>query len=528
MIVDLGEGVPGPLQADVAVIGAGAAGLTVARELLAGGLSVVLLESGGRDYEAATADLNRGEVVGEPYYDLHHARLRFFGGTTAIWGGRSAELDPIDFEQRHWVPWSGWPFGAEELRPWYRRARLVFERPQDGAGPDGALLARIANRELAVRRWFIDSGFDRFAFHRNAELVNHPRLILALHATVREVVACASAEAIAHLDVRSPGGQRLKVQARAYVLAAGGLENPRLLLASRSVIQAGLGNAHDLVGRFFMEHPHGRGGRIVDGRAWPLLQAFRKHPMGKQETAALLTASPELQRERRVLNSALTIAVRPPATGQHPLLTTAYLAAKHRLDPTRRGRTFWKAYKSAGRRGRDLTGAFYWWARHQAGRGDIAVVLRAEQAPNPDSRVTLGTEMDATGMPRLRLDWRLSPEDRRSAAELVAAFGRRLAAVGGGAVEPAPWLADESRNWVHDPLVSVHPLGGYHHMGTTRMAEDPRRGVTDAWGRVHGIRNLYVAGSSLFTTGGWANPTLTVVALALRQADHLKQVLLGR
>lgn len=527
MIIDLAEGVPGALHADVAVIGAGAAGLTLARALLDGGLSVVLLESGGADYEPQTADLNRGEVIGEPYYDLHQARLRLFGGTTAIWGGRSAELDPIDFEQRDWVPWSGWPFGAGDLQPWYRRAWRLFELLPEGALQDDPLLARIAGSELAVRRWFIDSRFDRFGLPRNRHLASHPRLTLALHATVREILAVPSAGAIEALDVRSPAGERLTVRARCYVLAAGGLENPRLLLASRSVVPTGLGNGRDLVGRFFMEHPHGRGGRIVHAAAWRLLQAFRKHPLGWQETAALLTASPELQRQRQILNTALTIAVRPPASGQHPLLTSAYLAAKHRIEPTRRGRALWQAYKSAGRRGRDLTGAFYWWARYRAGLGEMAVVLRAEQAPNPDSRVMLGTDTDATGMPRLRLDWRLSPQDRTSAAELVAAFARQLRAASLGTVEPAPWLAEDGRDWVHDLLVSVHPLGGYHHMGTTRMADSPERGVTDGWGRVHGIDNLYVAGSSLFPTGGWANPTLTIVALALRQADRLRQRLRG-
>ena len=123
MLIDFGAGSPDLFEADVAVIGAGAAGITMARRLLAGGKSVILLESGGLDYEAATADLNAGENVGEPYYDLDKARLRMFGGTTAIWGGRCAELDPIDFERRAWVEHSGWPFGIDELRPSYAAAR---------------------------------------------------------------------------------------------------------------------------------------------------------------------------------------------------------------------------------------------------------------------------------------------------------------------------------------------------------------------------------------------------------------------
>lgn len=153
------------------------------------------------------------------------------------------------------------------------------------------------------------------------------------------------------------------------------------------------------------------------------------------------------------------------------------------------------------------------------GTKELALVIRAEQAPNPDSRVTLSNEVDATGMPRINLDWRLTQLDVDSAAALVEGFAREAERVGLGQVDPAGWLS--SGEWVTDPLISAHPIGGYHHMGTTRMADDPKHGVTDSWGKVHGVANLYVAGSSLFPTSGWANPTLPIVALALRTADHI-------
>lgn len=522
MIVDLGQGAPQTFAADVAVIGSGAAGQTVARRLLERGLSVLLLESGGLDHEAASADLNRGEAVGQPYYELHDSRLRFFGGTTAIWGGRAAELDPIDFEQRSWVPWSGWPIGHDAVAPYYRQARRILELPEQEEIPPGGPLAQLSDEQLCVRHWLIDLEFDRFGPRRNADLLQHPRLTLLLHATVRELLVGDGEGGITALDVRGPTGQRHDVTASHYVLAAGGLENPRLLLASNSVRPAGLGNEHDLVGRFFMEHPHGRGGRMVDAPAWRLLQAFQKRRVGRQEVAALLAPSRSLQADKRILNSAVTLAVRPPRDGSQSLLSASYLAAKHKFEPTARGRSLWKNYKRLGRQLRRVTGPLYWWARQLSGRDELVLVLRGEQAPNPDSRVTLlPDQRDATGMPRLRLDWRLLPQDRDSAAELVAAFGGEAERLGLGKVELAPWLRDPASNWVSDPLVSVHPLGGYHHMGTTRMADDPARGVTDGWGRVHDVPNLFIAGSSLFPTSGWANPTLTILALALRTADRI-------
>jgi choline dehydrogenase-like flavoprotein len=185
----------------------------------------------------------------------------------------------------------------------------------------------------------------------------------------------------------------------------------------------------------------------------------------------------------------------------------------------------WKATKQLVRGYTGLTGAFHPWLMRRMSGLDLAIVIRAEQAPNPDSRVRLSDEKDAIGMPRVALDWRLSPIDVDSVAGLVAALDRESQRLGLGQVEPASWLTHPDKRWVTDELVSAHPIGGFHHMGTTRMASDPRRGVTDAFGRVHGLPNLHIAGSSLFPTGGWANPTLTILALSLRTADRIAREL---
>ena len=169
MLIDLDGSAPGQFEADVAIIGAGAAGITMARRLVAGGSTVLLLESGGEDYEPATADLNAGEIVGLPYYDLETARLRFFGGTTAIWGGRCAELDPLDFQHRPWVEHSGWPFGADELRPYYDAAREALDLPPSTPAVTDrtGLLERCHRTNLAVRTWMFDRRFDRFGLAAN-------------------------------------------------------------------------------------------------------------------------------------------------------------------------------------------------------------------------------------------------------------------------------------------------------------------------------------------------------------------------
>lgn len=514
------DDIPAIRLTEVCVIGAGAAGIGVARRLLAHGHSVTLLESGGLDYEAKTADLGAGRNVGEPYYDLEDSRLRFFGGTTAIWGGRCAELDPIDFERRDWVPHSGWPVSRETLEPYYREAWRALGFPQ---GPDtagamkaaGVPLPDLDPARLALGTWQFDERFNRFTFDACADLRAHPRCTIVTHATVTGIEANEGG-AVTHVEARSLTGRTLRIHARYFVLAAGGLENPRLLLANR------LGNDRDLVGRFFMEHPHARGGRVVEGDAWALLGAFaRPHRVGGRKVAALVTPSAVRQAERRVLNSSMIVAGRQPADARQFIGMRAYSGLKHKTAPTRAGRSLWMLTKRAASFVQERADPLRPWLLHKAGRLDLALLVRAEQAPNPDSRVLLDTETDALGIPRIKLDWRLTELDIESVAVLVADFGHELERLGMGRVETAEWLLGSGRRWTTDPLISSHPIGGYHHIGTTRMGESPAEGVCDAEGRVHGLANLYVAGSSLFPTSGWANPTLTIIALAMRTGDTI-------
>lgn len=517
---------PGQLTAEICVVGGGAAGITVARQLLKLGHDVMLLESGGLDYEPATAALNAGSNVGENYYELQDARLRLFGGTTAIWGGRIAQLDPIDLEARPWVPHSGWPISWSELARHYPAARKIFDIPEQAATVhdltrSGVRVPLAGSDKLDVGLWDFDRRFNRFQFDACRDLANHRRCTLLTHATVTALNLRPGGHDIQSLTVRSLQGQAVRISARIVVLAAGGVENPRLLLASRDIAPTGVGNEYGLVGRFFMEHPHARGGRIVGAGTWDLLRAYsRPHRLGRREVAALLKPSAAQQQQRGILNTSLTIAARQAADDSQGWGMRAYSKVKHSVAPTRRGRALWMSTKKTATWLQQHTDPLRPWLLHKLGLREIALVVRAEQAPNPRSRVMLTDQIDPLGMPRVALDWHLTPLDIASVAGLVEIVGNEIAGLALGRVEPASWLR-ESGGWRTDPLISAHPIGGYHHMGTTRMANDPRHGVTDCWGRVFGVENLYVVGSSVFPTSGWANPTLTMLALALRTGERI-------
>jgi len=314
----------------------------------------------------------------------------------------------------------------------------------------------------------------------------------------------------------------MRVQARHFVLACGAIENARLLLASDDVEPNGIGNAHDQVGRFFMEHTAGRLGKVETPQPFALWAAFQKRFMEDgPPIAPALRLGDAAQAEGRALNSIATLKLqRDPSRGV-ALGNKLYHGLKHSINPTRRGRAI--DHLSRGARGLIHRRVRMPIERFRAntGRTGLYLITRGEQAPNPDSRVVLSYERDVLGSRRADLDWRLSFIDKHTARVLADTFDAELRRMGKGSVTPAAWLDEPGPEWPIDPTIGNHPLANYHHMGGTRMSADPARGVVDADCRVHGYANLYVAGSSVFSTSGWANPTLTIVALALRLADHL-------
>ncbi len=476
----------GRVETDVCVIGAGAAGITLARELSGAPFRVALLESGGFDPDPATQALYRGRVYGRRYFTLDSCRSRQFGGSTNCWQGLCRPLDPIDFEAREWVPHSGWPFPAAALEPFYVRAQQVLRleaflyEAARWATPERPPLPFLGD---AIESRVFQVSPTRLGEVYRDEILRAPNVDTWLFANVVEIETDPEARRVEAVRVATLGGRSFPVQARLFVLATGGIENARILLASSRAQSQGLGNGHDLVGRFFMEHPHVVAGAFLPSSRDVSLAFYRAHDTGRVKLAGYLTGSDSLQRAERLLGFSSFLAQDAPLPGFEQALSRVVGEAD-------------------GARGAPAPRAVFF-------------MNEIEQAPNPSSRVRLGEERDALGMPRVRLEWRLSAIDKLSIRRAHVLLARELGRAGLGRLQLM--LSDDDHQW--PPELG----GGRHHMGTTRMHVDPKQGVVDETGRVHGVANLYVAGSSVFPTGGAANPTLTLVALALRLADHLKE-----
>jgi len=469
-------------------------------------------------------DLYAGTTSGQPYYELRESRLRFFGGTTAIWGGRCMPMDPIDYRARPWVARSGWPVGEAELEPYVWQAAkglgLRFWLFDDRLREDVRLPRfPLDGHGLDTAYWQFDHQFWRFGLPNCRDLAEAPDVRTLLGANLTDIVTGPGARHVEDLVLSGLGGRRLRLRARHVVLACGGIENARLLLAARGTMPMGLGNAHDQVGRHFMEHPralvglvHGAGGL----RVWAGYRAFQA---GGAKLTPALRLPDAVQEARGVLNAAMTLKYRP-ASGRS-LLARIYDEARHRGAANRFMRRVWSLKTLVDRSVAKRAEMALRRAQIARGAGAFQVMVRAEQAPDPHSRVTLTRERDALGLPRAHLRWRLGTQEVETARAAADSFAAALEGAGIPGFERAGWLDAPGADWPTDPTISGHALGGYHHMGTTRMGTDPKTSVTDADCRLHGLDNLWVAGSSVFPTAGWSNPTLTILALSLRLADRL-------
>lgn len=510
---------PGVIEADICIVGAGAAGITLATELAGHRARVVLVESGGFEFDTETQGLYEGELGGMEYWPLAACRLRFFGGTTNHWTGRCQPLTPWDFEPRPWTGLSGWPIRRGDLDDFYLRARPYFEL----AGENWFDPARFAPEQLQalptdpqrletrIAQW---SPPTRFGSRYRSAIADSSNVDILLYANVTAIETSEDASHVTGLRIASLAGGSAVVRARQVVLACGGIENARVLLLSDAVESGGLGNRHGMVGRCFMEHAHLLSAFGVFTGDFHQIAQYSGFNIGDASLAPTLALTPAAKQAHRINDyiGALEFDIDPEAG--YPSLTRLIRGGSddHLADVWNVITDLDNAAMSALERLRGRT------PLRQLASNTLGIFSISEQEPNPDSRVLLTDARDALGQRTVRLDWRLSETDKRTMRMGNELVGMELGRLGLGRIKLKGWLAADHDRW------GAGLWGGNHHMGTTRMSEDPRLGVVDRDCRVHGIDNLFVAGSSVFATGGAGNPTLTIVALAIRLADHLKTI----
>ncbi|MGE0349303.1 GMC oxidoreductase [Hydrogenophaga sp.] len=548
------------VSCDVCIVGTGPAGLAVATSLANTRLDVIVLETGGEHHEAWAEALSAFESVGARRAGHMSVRRRIFGGTSVLWSGRCVPFAPTDYQPRAWVPNSGWPIDAADVAPYLDRAGALL-----GTGPGvyDDRLWRMLNKRAPQPAWdpasfewqyfqaslpgdsvrrqvpgADDDGFENLdaLMHSGApaaiDVAQASRRTLAeaanirvwLHAHVRSVNTEPDGSTVTGVTVQRKAGELTRVKARAVVLACGGIDNARLLLLSDEHAPNGVGNAHDQVGRYLMDHHYAAIG-TVPGEARRLRSRFRQlwfDRHGQRHvyvTGASLSA--QRQREERLTRGTVYLFehVRAPA----PVSSLGSVLRAFRSGDS--GRADAGALGNLGRHPvRLLEGAY---DRYVAKRpaftltSQVDIGCNVEQWPDAQSRVTLSDQVDDFGQRRARIDWRIHDVERQTyaaCARLIEAECRRLQ------LEMpliAPWLRDPEADW----RSNLHDMA--HPMGTTRMSASPENGVVDANCAVHGTRGLYIAGSSVFSTGGTGNPTLLIAALGFRLADHLRKKLLA-
>lgn len=499
------------ITGDICIVGTGPAGLSIALQWDKTPYKVILLEGGGLDYDDQIQDLYAGQSTGQKYYPLKSTRLHYFGGTSNHWSGYCSPYDPLDFEKRDWIPHSGWPINRSDLDPYYARAQPIVD-----LGPceydvawwqkqDPDLRSLLPDNPSVWNKVWQFSPPTRLGKKYGPQIMASKNIHLYTYANLIDITANEPVTAIRSVTVTNLAGKKHTVKAKRFVLACSTIQNARILLSCNTQAKNGLGNDHDLVGRFFMEHLQIKSAWLFLPKPDPL-KLYMIDP-GVTKMRCELAITPEMQRKAHILSG--TASLLPYGIAEHAMASIQTWDS----DDPRKSLSNFRSSNAASRQKASPTSL--------KASNRFMLSTRIEQAPNPNSRITLNpTEKDALGMHRSILHWELTPFEKRSVRTMYELIGQEVGRAGVARLQLMEHLQDPS-----DYSWPEFTSGGWHHMGTTRMSDDPHTGVVDANCKLHGVDNLYIAGASCFVTAAAPNPTLTIIALSLRLSDHLKKEL---
>ena len=500
MFVDLSEiADESKLDFDLCIIGAGAAGITLAREHAGSAAKICLLEAGGFEYDSDVQEFYEGDVSGIEYLPLDVVRLRYFGGTTNHWAGQSVPLDPLDFDRRDWVEASGWPISYAEFAKYLPRAQgacklgipdFAWNTWKEKDGVPTFPLAGGDFEPVVLRH---PEPVTRFGEVYREDVEKALNVTCFLHANVLRVDTNTSGTHATSVELAGFGNRRVTINAKFFIVATGGIENARLLLLSGPSGGPGLGNKKDQVGRHFMEHPNFDTSEVVlDDVTASRYLAEPKIDVNDQPFRLDFRLSAERQAELEILNhSAFLVSARPVPAKDFMSRAMAYTSRS------------WNTFERTLGFASEIK--------------TFKMRVRLETPPRYESRVKLSRERDSLGLPRADVSMILGEQERRTVTAVHDAFAHEIGRLGLGRMrvnqDAIKQLSPEDLGWQ------------IHHCGGTRMSSSSETGVVDENCRIHGVDNVYVAGSSVFPTSGHANPTMNLLALTLRLSDHMKEKL---
>jgi hypothetical protein len=529
------------LECDFCLVGAGAAGVTLALELAREGCRVILLEAGGKNKAGRSLELYEGELE-DPnrHLPLDRDRYRQLGGTTALWGGRCLPFDAIDFQPRAYVPYSDWPVTAEEMQPYFKRAhtylecgRFNYNSLESLPNAPREMITGFRDADLVtttIERWSPPTHFGKRYAKEMAALAN---LRVLLDAVCVGAELAPSGDHVRIVRGRSFSGNSFSIRAGHFTLCGGGLEVTRLLLASNDVHRTGIGNHSDWLGRCYQCHLSGVVAKASFRRDVEVIYGYERDE-DEVYVRRRLWLSPKAQEREQILNTNFLLDRPLIANPEHAsgVLSLAFFAknlsqGKRHLVPGKGKYALYWAHARNILSGSPEILSFlpqFFRKRFLHGRRLPSLLLRsksnsyhlyyqAEQIPNRESRITLSAEKDFFGMPRIHLDYRVSDFDVESIYRAHLLVARELERSDCGRLE---FVVEDPRQTIRD-----HQAVLGHHIGTTRMSRNSSEGVVDRNCVVHGVENLSIASSSTFPTSSQANPTLMIVAMAIRLSDHL-------
>lgn len=508
------------IDTEICIIGGGVTGITLAKELHNKFNNIVLIEAGSETYSKQSQNLYAAEEKTNLFPNPENSRLRFLGGSSNHWENSTNQFDPIDFDKRDWVPDSGWPISYEDTSMYYPKAEEYCGVSNNGYNLKFWLnklkAADPFSRSSEIESFITQSAVPptRFYDKYKHELANSSTLTIYKNANFTDIEFEAETESVQSIVFYTKPGIKHTITANAYIMCLGGIENARMLLEINEKNNSRIGNQYGNVGRYFMEHPTIRAAQLYPTNK-SLFKLYNSVFLQNKIVKGSIKLTESALKRHQINNVRIPLAESTRLYMSHGISSSHVLsdAIKNLQLPEYFGTHLINIIKDIDLITEKTFDTDLFDDSHDFGGYIIPAMI--EQTPDRNNRITLGKTRDIFNIRRIIISWNLSEENKRSAWKAFDLLAREVGKLAIGRLRVLK--ERESRLWESQ-------LGfGHHHMGTTRMANSVKQGVVDSNQKVFGTNNLYVGGSSVFTTGSHVPPTLTIVALTIRLANHLSR-----